>query len=97
MKIEILGTGCPNCRRLEENARRAVRELGLAADIEKVTEIDRIVARGVMTTPALVVDGRLVTAGRVPTVAELRDLLPPRPAGPGPLQGPAGAGSPSTR
>jgi small redox-active disulfide protein 2 len=74
-KIEILGMGCPNCKRLEENVRKAVSELGLEAEISKVTDIRKIMEYGVMATPALVFDGRVVASGRVPDVAELKRWL----------------------
>ncbi len=75
MKIEILGTGCPKCNMLAENANAAVAKLGLQADIAKVTDIMQITQRGVMMTPALLVDGKVAAAGRVPTVAEIEKLL----------------------
>ena len=65
MKIEILGTGCSNCKKLEENARKALQELGLKAEVVKIIEIGKIAEYGVMGTPALVVDGEVVFYGRV--------------------------------
>ena len=65
MRIEILGTGCPKCRRLAENAAQAVELLGVDADIVKVTEIQEIIKRGVMMTPALAVDGEVKSVGKV--------------------------------
>ena len=59
MKIKILGSGCPNCKKLEKNTREAVNELGIEAEIEKVTEIQEIMSYGVMSTPALVVYGEI--------------------------------------
>lgn len=73
--IRILGTGCPNCRRLEERTKEAVDALGMDATIMKVTEIPEIMAYGVMSTPALVVDGTVVLAGRVPLTRDLERLL----------------------
>ena len=75
MKIEILGTGCPKCEALAQNAETAVRELGIEATVEKVTDIVQIADRGVMMTPALSVDGDIKLVGRVATVEELRGLL----------------------
>ena len=75
MKIEILGSGCPNCKRLEENAKKAVQELKLKADITKVTSFEKIAEYGVMSTPALVVDGEVVLYGRVATVQEIKEIL----------------------
>jgi small redox-active disulfide protein 2 len=77
MTIKVLGMGCANCRRLEENASRAAAELSLDATIEKVTDLPAILAYGVSSTPALVVDERVVIAGRVPDVRQLRTLLAP--------------------
>jgi len=75
MKIEILGTGCRKCRLLEEQARKVVTELGLDAEIEHVTDVSAIVSRGVMMTPALVVDGVVKTVGQVPSEADMKRLL----------------------
>ena len=74
-RIEILGPGCPRCRSLAEVAERALRELGVEYELEKVSEIDRIVARGVMATPALVADGKVLVSGRVPSFEECLRLL----------------------
>ncbi len=65
MKIQILGTGCPKCKQLEANAREAVAKKGVAAEIEKVTNIDEIMEMGVMMTPALVIDGEVKSVGKV--------------------------------
>ncbi len=75
MRIEILGSGCPNCIRLEENARKALEESGREAEIVKVTDIQEIMAHGVMSTPALVIDGVVKSYGRVSTPAEIRKML----------------------
>lgn len=75
MKIEILGTGCPKCKALEENARKAVQESGRKAEVVKVTDIGKIVGYGVMSTPALVVDGKVKSTGRVPGAGEIRKWL----------------------
>ena len=75
MKIEVLGTGCPKCETLTKNVEAAVRELGIQATGEKVTDIVEIANRGVMLTPALSVDGALVLVGKVATVEELKRLL----------------------
>lgn len=76
MKIEILGTGCPKCEALAKNVTEAARELGLDAEIAKVTDIVEIANRGVMMTPALSVDGNIVVVGKVATVEEIKRLLP---------------------
>ena len=75
MKIEILGTGCAKCKLLAERAEEAARGLGVDFTLAKVTEYPDIVARGVMSTPGLVVDGVVKSQGHVPTVAAIRDLL----------------------
>jgi small redox-active disulfide protein 2 len=75
MKIEILGTGCPKCNMLTENAKAAAVKLGVPAEITKVTDIMQITQRGVLMTPALVVDGLIKSAGKVPTVTEIERML----------------------
>ncbi|GAB4277101.1 MAG: thioredoxin family protein [Coriobacteriia bacterium] len=75
MEIKILGTGCPNCQRLEANTREAVQRLGLEATFEKVTDPMEIVDYGIMSTPGLVVDGEVKVAGRVPDVDEIAGML----------------------
>ncbi len=75
MNIKVLGTGCPNCKRLEKNVVDALEELGVTAEIEKVTEIKDIMSYGIMSTPALVVDGKVLFYGQVPNVAKLKELL----------------------
>lgn len=75
LDITILGPGCRNCRTLEANTRRAVDQLGLDATIGEVTDVAAIASHGVMATPGLVVDGTVVSSGRVPSVAEITALL----------------------
>lgn len=75
MKIQILGTGCPKCKKLYEMTNDAVKELNITADISKVENIKEIIALGAMTTPALAVDGKVVFSGSVPTPEKLRELL----------------------
>ncbi len=75
MRIQVLGTGCPKCKKLEEMARKAADSLNLDYTLEKVSSINDIVAMGVMSTPALAIDGRVVLAGRLPGEAELREML----------------------
>ena len=75
MKIEVLGTGCAKCNLLEQTARAAADKLGVPYDIEHVKEIREFAKYGVVFTPALVVDGKVVAAGRVPSEAELVRLL----------------------
>lgn len=75
MKIEILGTGCPKCKQLTANAEAAVRELNVQAEVGKVTDIDKITGYGVMMTPALVVDGDVVSCGKLLSKDEIKKLL----------------------
>ena len=74
-KIQILGTGCPKCKKLAENAEAAVKQLGAEYQIEKVTDINEIMKFGVMMTPALAVDGVVKVVGKVPNVNEIRKLI----------------------
>ena len=74
-KLQILGTGCPKCKKLAENAEAAAKELGIEYCIEKVTNISDIMKFGVMMTPALAVDGEVKVAGKVPDVEEIRGML----------------------
>ena len=75
MLIQILGTGCPKCQKLEENARQAAQELNLDFQIDKVKDLQQIMAFGVMITPALVVDSVVKVAGKVPGVEDIKKLL----------------------
>jgi small redox-active disulfide protein 2 len=75
MKIQILGTGCAKCKALTANAEKAVRELGLEAEIEKVTAIQDIMKFQILMTPGLVVDGQVKAAGRLPSVDEIKRML----------------------
>ena len=74
-KIQILGTGCPKCKKLAEFTETAAKELGLEYELEKVTKISDIMKFGVMSTPGLVVDGQVKVAGKVPTVEQLKEML----------------------
>jgi small redox-active disulfide protein 2 len=74
-KIEILGTGCPKCKKLAEETQMAAYEMGLECNIVKVTDIREITAFGVMMTPALVVDGQVKVSGKVPSREEIKKLL----------------------
>jgi len=75
MKIKILGMGCSSCQQLERNAREALRELNMTAEIEKVTTVQEILAYQVMTMPALVVNEQVCVKGQIATVEELKELL----------------------
>ena len=71
MKIKVLGTGCPKCKRLYAEAEKAVTSSGVVAELEKVEKIDDIVKYGVMMTPALVIDGEVMASGRIASASEI--------------------------
>jgi small redox-active disulfide protein 2 len=75
MKIQILGTGCPKCKALEANARAAASAAGVAAEFEKVTDVDAIMNMGVMMTPALAVDGQVKSMGRILSKDQIAGIL----------------------
>jgi small redox-active disulfide protein 2 len=75
LKVQILGTGCAKCKTLAEHAEKAANELGLDCTIEKVSDLKEIMKFGVMITPALVVDGKVKVAGKVPTPDEIKSML----------------------
>ena len=75
MKIEILGTGCPNCIRLEENTKKALEEIGKKTELIKVTELQDIMSYGVMSTPAIVIDGEVKSYGKVNSVEEIKKMI----------------------
>jgi small redox-active disulfide protein 2 len=75
MEIKVLGTGCPKCKTLEKSVINALAELDLAADVSKVEDIVEIMNYGVMVTPALVINGKVVMKGRVPSVEEIKSLI----------------------
>jgi len=75
LKVQILGTGCSKCKTLAEHAEKAAKELGLDCTIEKVSDLKEIMKFGVMITPALVVDGKVKVAGKVPTSEEIKSML----------------------
>jgi len=75
MKIEIIGSGCPKCKQLEANARKAVEETGKKTEIAKITDISKIIELGIMTTPAISIDGKIKASGRIPDVAEIKGWL----------------------
>jgi small redox-active disulfide protein 2 len=74
-KVQILGTGCPKCKKLAEVVETAAKELGIQIEMVKVTDINEIMKFGVMLTPGLVVDGEVKTVGKVPSVAEAKKML----------------------
>ena len=74
-KIQILGTGCPKCKKLAENAREAIQNAEGGFEIEKVTDINEIMKFGVMMTPALAIDGQVKVTGKVPSADEIKEML----------------------
>ena len=75
MRIEILGMGCPKCKMLYENAKKAVQETGIQAEVVKVEDMGKIADYGVMMTPALAINGKIKTAGKIPSVGEIKQWL----------------------
>lgn len=74
-KIQILGTGCPKCKRLAENAETAAEALGIEYEIEKIKDINEIMKFGVMMTPALAVDGQVKIVGKVPSPEDIEKMI----------------------
>jgi small redox-active disulfide protein 2 len=74
-KIQILGTGCPKCKKLTENAEIAAKTLGIASEIEKITDINQILKFGVMMTPALAINGKVMVMGKIATVEEIKQMF----------------------
>jgi small redox-active disulfide protein 2 len=75
VKIEILGTGCPKCKKVTENAETAVKELGVDAEIVKIQDINEIMKRGVMLTPAIAVEGEVKASGKIPSAEEIKKWI----------------------
>ena len=75
MKIEVLGPGCPKCQSTEQVVHKAVAALGVQAEVVKVTDINAIIEKGVMWTPAIVIDGKLALQGKIPTVDQVKQLI----------------------
>jgi small redox-active disulfide protein 2 len=96
MKLQVLGPGCPKCHALAVHAGVALKSLGLEADVEKVEDIRTIAAMGVMATPALAVDGKVVSAGKVLSSAEIAELIERRESGFG-IREPAPTPTPDSR
>lgn len=74
-KLQVLGTGCPKCKLLAANTETAAKELGIQYELSKVTDVNEIVKFGVMSTPALVIDGDVKVSGRVPSPDDIKKLL----------------------
>ena len=75
MRIEVLGPGCPKCTSAEQNVRKALSELNVQAEVLKVTDINAMIEKGVMYTPALIIDGKLALQGKIPTVEQVKRLV----------------------
>jgi small redox-active disulfide protein 2 len=75
MNVKILGSGCPNCKRLEKVARQALAEMGVEATVTKVTDFGEIMSYDIVTTPGLVIDEQVVSSGRVPSKAEITSMV----------------------
>ncbi len=75
VRIQVLGTGCPKCKKLAENTETAAKAMGVEYRIEKVTDINEIMKFGVMMTPALVIDGKVKTVGKVPSPQDIEKML----------------------
>ena len=75
MEIKILGAGCPKCKTLELNVKKALSELGVTADVQKVTDINRIMDYGIMMTPGLVINGKVRSSGRLPMTDEIIAMI----------------------
>ena len=74
-KLQVLGTGCPKCKRLAELTEAAAKDLGIEYEVEKVTDINKIMEFGVMMTPALAVDGQVKLVGKVPSAEEIKKMI----------------------
>jgi len=75
MKIEVLGPGCPKCHNTEENVKKALLELNKTAEIVKVTDINAIIEKGVIQTPALIIDDKITIQGKIPTVEQIKQFI----------------------
>jgi small redox-active disulfide protein 2 len=78
MKIEVVGPGCGRCIATEKNVKEAVKQLGIQAEITKVTDVAEFAKKGVMFTPGVIVDGKVVISGKIPTVDELKEIISER-------------------
>ena len=75
MKIEILGPGCPKCHNTEENVKKALSELNKTADVVKVSDINAIIEKGVIQTPAVIINGKITIQGKIPTVEQVKKFI----------------------
>ena len=72
MEIKVLGPGCPNCAEVEKRVKNALAEFGIAADVEKITDIRKMMSYGILATPGLVIDGRVKSSGRIPRIEDIK-------------------------
>jgi len=72
MEIKVLGPGCPKCEMVEERLKSVLAELGIAADVEKISDIKTMISCGILATPGLIINGRIVSSGRVPRVEDIK-------------------------
>jgi len=75
MKIQVLGPGCTNCQKLEENVKKAVEKSGIKAEIEHIYDFNKMVELGIMMSPGLTIDGKLVSQGKIPDIEEIKKWL----------------------
>jgi len=75
MKIEVAGPGCPRCSATFNNVTRALQELDLSVEVVKITDLETMLARGILQSPALIIDGKIVLQGRIPTVEQIKDFI----------------------
>lgn len=75
MKIEILGPGCPKCNNTQENVKKALSELNKQAEVVKVTDINAMIEKGIIQTPALIINGKIVMQGKIPTVEQIKQFI----------------------
>jgi small redox-active disulfide protein 2 len=75
MKIEVVGPGCGRCIATEKNVKEAVKQLGIQAEITKVTDVTEFAKRGVMFTPGVIIDGQVKVSGKIPTINEIKEIL----------------------
>jgi len=75
MKIEVLGPGCPKCANTEANVKKALLELNKTAEVVKVSDINTIIEKGVIQTPALIIDGKIVMQGKIPSVEQMKQFI----------------------
>lgn len=75
MIVKVLGMGCPNCKKLEQNAKKALKELELKAEVKKIEDIQKIMSYGIMSTPALMIDDAVVSSGQILGVNEIKELI----------------------